>query len=144
MKKVAVQLPAVAREAPVEERYSLELEVLGEIAEIVEVDGSSAASFLTEAKDADALITSWGINIDHEIVSGLEKCVVIGVGSVGVRLVQFLLWRYLLLLHKHPDANRADERGIPFVRLLHPGADFHAFVTRKNAFPPGEKRFLLG
>lgn len=86
-RKIAVQLPAVAREAPVAERYSLELEALGDLAEIVEVDGTSAASFIAGARDADAIITSWGIRIDKQIIAGLEKCVVIGVGSVGVDMV---------------------------------------------------------
>ncbi len=86
-KKVAVQLPAVAQEAPVSERYALELEALAPIADIVEVDGSSVASFLEGARDADALITSWGIRIDKQIIAGLENCVVIGVGSVGVDMV---------------------------------------------------------
>ncbi len=86
-KKVVVQLPAVAREVPVSERYSLELEALDSIAEIVEVDGSSAGAFIQGARDADALITSWGINIDQQVIKGLDKCVVIGVGSVGVDMV---------------------------------------------------------
>ncbi len=86
-KKVALQLPAVAREAPVSERYSLELEALANVADIFEVDGSSPSSFLAGAHDADALITSWGIKIDQEIIRGLNKCVVIGVGSVGVDMV---------------------------------------------------------
>lgn len=86
-KKVAVQLPAVANEASVAERYSLELEALAPVADIVEIDGSSSASFLEGARDADALITSWGINIDKQIIAGLEKCTVIGVGSVGVDMV---------------------------------------------------------
>lgn len=86
-KKVAVQLPAVAREAPVAQRYSLELEALGDIADIVEVDGGSPASFIAGVRDADAIITSWGIHIDRQVIAGLEKCVVIGVGSVGVDMV---------------------------------------------------------
>jgi D-3-phosphoglycerate dehydrogenase len=86
-KKVVVQLPPVAREAPVSERYALELESLDPVAEIVEVDGSSVSDFLAGAHDADALITSWGINMNQEIIDGLEKCVVIGVGSVGVDMV---------------------------------------------------------
>ena len=86
-KKVAVQLPAVAKEAPVEQRYSLELEALAPVADIVEVDGSSPASFIAGARDADALITSWGIRIDQQVIAGLDKCVVIGVGSVGVDMV---------------------------------------------------------
>lgn len=89
LKKVAAQLPAVAREVPqtMEERYSLELEALGGIAEIVEVDGSSASTFIEGTRDADALITSWGIRIDKQIIAALDKCVVIGVGSVGVDMV---------------------------------------------------------
>ena len=88
-KKVVVQLPAVAREVPVAERYSLELEALGPIADIVEVEvnGSGMGSFLEGARDADALITSWGISIDQQIIKGLDACVVIGVGSVGVDMV---------------------------------------------------------
>lgn len=86
-KKVAVQLPAAAKDVPVEERYALELEALDSIARIEEIDGSSVGSFLEGARDADALITSWGIKIDRQIISGLEKCVVIGVGSVGVDMV---------------------------------------------------------
>jgi D-3-phosphoglycerate dehydrogenase / 2-oxoglutarate reductase len=86
-KKVALQLPAVAREAKVSERYSLELEALEPMAEIVEVDGTSAGAFLSGARDADALITSWGIRIDQQIIDGLDRCVVIGVGSVGVDMV---------------------------------------------------------
>lgn len=86
-KKVVVQLPALAKEASVEQRYSLELEALADIAEIHEADGSSPATFLEEARDADALITSWGIGIDRKILAGLERCVVVGVGSVGVDMV---------------------------------------------------------
>ncbi|MCZ6504290.1 MAG: C-terminal binding protein [Gammaproteobacteria bacterium] len=86
-KKVALQLPVGAREATVSERYSLELEALAPVAEIVEVDGSSAGTFLSGARDADALITSWGLIIDQQIIKGLDKCVVIGVGSVGVDMV---------------------------------------------------------
>ena len=39
-KKVVVQLPAVAKEVPLEERYAFELESLGRLAELVEVDSS--------------------------------------------------------------------------------------------------------
>lgn len=86
-KKVAVQLPAIAKTDNVAQRYALELEALEPIAELTEVQANSAAEFLEGARDADAVITSWGIRIDQEIVRGLEKCVVIGVGSVGVDMV---------------------------------------------------------
>ncbi|MBQ74320.1 MAG: 2-ketogluconate reductase [Gammaproteobacteria bacterium] len=86
-KKVALQVPAVTREGPLSERYSLELEALAPLAELVEVDGADADAFLSGASDADALITSWGIKIDKQIIAGLDKCVVIGLGSVGVDMV---------------------------------------------------------
>ena len=86
-KKVAVQLPAVAKQTPLEERYSLELEALQDIAELFEADSSSPASFIEGARDADAILTSWGIRIDRQIIAGLEQCAVIGVGSVGVDMV---------------------------------------------------------
>ena len=86
-KKVVVQLPAVAKEVSLEERYALELEALGDIAELVEVDSSSPASFMEGAHDADGIITSWGVRIDQQVIAGLEKCAVVGVGSVGVDMV---------------------------------------------------------
>lgn len=86
-KKVAAQLSVRAKQEDVERRYALELEALEPIAEIVEIDGSSVEAFLDGARDAEAIITSWGIKIDERIIAGLEKCVVIGVGSVGVDMV---------------------------------------------------------
>ena len=85
-KKVVVQLP---RQASVDlaVRYALELEALDAIAEIVEVDASTEEAFIAGAWDADALLTSWGITISRNIIESLEKCVVIGVGSVGVDMV---------------------------------------------------------
>ncbi len=86
-KKVVVQLPAIAKAKSVAERYSLELEALAPLADIVETDAATAEAFADAAADADALITSWGIRIDEQIISRLKKCVVIGVGSVGVDMV---------------------------------------------------------
>jgi len=85
-KKVVVQLP---RQASVDLRirYALELEALDAVAEIVEVDASTEEAFIEGARDADALLTSWGITISRNIIEALEKCVVIGVGSVGVDMV---------------------------------------------------------
>ncbi len=85
-KKVVVQLPGHAS-VDLRTRYSLELESLDAVAEIVEVDASSEESFIAGAHDADALLTSWGITISRNIIESLEKCVVIGVGSVGVDMV---------------------------------------------------------
>lgn len=86
-KRVAIQIPAHARKGSVEQRYALELEALAPIADIVEIQSSTPAEFLEGAKDVDAIITSWGIHIDRQIISGLTRCAVIGVGSVGVDMV---------------------------------------------------------
>jgi D-3-phosphoglycerate dehydrogenase len=86
-KKVVIQLPAIARAADLRERYSLELEALDPLADLVEVSSANPAEFAAGIRDADAIITSWGVRIDSQVIAGLEKCVVIGVGSVGVDMV---------------------------------------------------------
>ena len=85
--KVVVQLPRIAKAESVAQRYALELEALAPLAELVEVQADTAAEFIDGARDADALITSWGVRIDRQIINALERCVVIGVGSVGVDMV---------------------------------------------------------
>lgn len=96
-KTVAVQLPSFAKPQSIEERYALELEALAPIADIVEVKADTPAEFAVGAKDADAIITSWGIHIDNTIISQMTRCRIIGVGSVGVDMV---------------DINAATEAGI--------------------------------
>ncbi|MCY4656256.1 MAG: C-terminal binding protein [Gammaproteobacteria bacterium] len=86
-KKVAMQLPRRAAVANLEERYALELEALAPVADIVEVESPTPEAFAKGAKDCDAIITSWGIHINKTIIDKLDKCVVIGLGSVGVDMV---------------------------------------------------------
>jgi len=86
-KKIAVQLPVQAKPISTRQRYALELEALDGIADIHEVAAATPEEFAEGARDADAIITSWGITIDRTIIERLEKCVVIGVGSVGVDMV---------------------------------------------------------
>ena len=86
-KKVAMQLPRRAAVANLEERYALELEALAPVADIVEVESPTPEAFAEGAKDCDAIITSWGIHINKTIIDKLDKCVVIGLGSVGVDMV---------------------------------------------------------
>ena len=84
-KKVGIRLPKYAQ--TVAQDWSWELEALAPIADIVEVHADTPAEFIAGVRDADALLTSWGMRIDAEIIGGLEKCAVIGVGSVGVDMV---------------------------------------------------------
>ena len=86
-KRVGIQLPKQAQNQTIEKRYALELEGLSGIADIVEVRADTPEEFVAGVTDVDAIITSWGLRIDRRVIQGLEKCVVIGVGSVGVDMV---------------------------------------------------------
>lgn len=89
-KKVVVQLPGSARIASgsLASRYKHELEALRPAGiRLVEVQTSTEDELIEGSRDADALITSWGIKISKRVIAGLDRCVVIGVGSVGVDMV---------------------------------------------------------
>jgi len=86
-KKVVAPLPPRLRPGTVDERYQRQLSVLGEIAEVQEVQATSTEALIEGARDADALMTSWGVQITREVIEGLEKCVTIGLASVGVDMV---------------------------------------------------------
>ncbi len=86
-KRVGIQLPKQARNQTVEERYSLELEALAPIAEIIDIPADTPSEFAAGVQDMDAIITSWGLQIDSEVINNLKQCAVIGVGSVGVDMV---------------------------------------------------------
>lgn len=67
--------------------YEMEREALDPIgAEIVEVAAESEDEFIDAARDADALIGR-GRRITRRIIENLDKCVVIGLGSVGADTV---------------------------------------------------------
>src|SRR5215831_10899084 len=84
---VAIRVPKQARDQTSEHDWSYEQEALGPIADIVEIEANTRAEFIEGVRDADAIMTSWGMRIDAEIIRALQRCVVIGVGSVGVDMV---------------------------------------------------------
>ena len=86
-KKVGVQLPKQAQNQTVEQRYALELEGLSRVADIVEIRADTPGEFAAGVRDVDAIITSWGLRIDKQVIDSMRQCVVIGVGSVGVDMV---------------------------------------------------------
>jgi D-3-phosphoglycerate dehydrogenase len=83
-KKVVAQIPGTGRKGDVAERYAMELEALSPIAEIHEVVAENEEEFIKGARDAEAIMTTSGILISGNIISQLDKCIVIGAGSVGV------------------------------------------------------------
>jgi D-3-phosphoglycerate dehydrogenase len=86
-KRVGIQLAKQAQNQTLEQRYSLELEGLAKLADIVEIRADTPAEFAAGVRDVDAIITSWGLRIDAQVIDNLKQCVVIGVGSVGVDMV---------------------------------------------------------
>jgi D-3-phosphoglycerate dehydrogenase / 2-oxoglutarate reductase len=86
-KRVGIQLPRQAQNQTVEQRFALELEGLEPVADIVEIRADTPAEFAAGVADVDAIITSWGLRIDRQVIESLKKCIVIGVGSVGVDMV---------------------------------------------------------
>ena len=86
-KKIGIQLPRQANPEAVKIRYALELEALEPYAEIIEIDAATPEEFAEGVKDMDAIITSWGFRLDAALISKLNHCVVIGIGSVGVDMV---------------------------------------------------------
>jgi D-3-phosphoglycerate dehydrogenase len=86
-KRVGIQLAKQAQNQTLEQRYSLELEGLAKVADIVEIRADTPAEFAAGVRDVDAIITSWGLRIDRQVIDNLKQCVVIGVGSVGVDMV---------------------------------------------------------
>lgn len=87
-KKVVITLPGVAKAPSIAKRYELELEELAYVdADLVEINTLDESELIAAAKDADGILTSWGIPITAHVISQLEKCVVIGVGSIGVDMV---------------------------------------------------------
>ena len=86
-KLVAMQLPPRAHVTALSERYALELEALAPVADLIEVPSPTPSAFAEGAAGADAIITSWGVLLDETVISKLQKCVVIGLSSVGVDMV---------------------------------------------------------
>jgi D-3-phosphoglycerate dehydrogenase len=86
-KRVGIQLPKQAQNQTVEQRWALELEGLAPVADVVEIRADTPAEFAAGVADVDAIITSWGLRIDRQVIENLKRCVVIGVGSVGVDMV---------------------------------------------------------
>ena len=87
-KKVLVLLPAVAKAATIAIRYELELEALEPIgAELVPMDAWDEDRFVEQAQDVDGVLTSWGIPLQRRAIEALQRCVVIGVGSIGTDMI---------------------------------------------------------
>ena len=86
--KVMVQSQVGVSYDLADSRYEIEREALDAVgAEIVEVPAKDEAEFIAAVKDdADALIAR-GRRISRNIIESLNKCVVIGLGSVGADTV---------------------------------------------------------
>ena len=68
-------------------RFALELEILSGLGDFSQIDARDRDSFLEALSDADAVITTWGVRYDRELISRMKKCRIIAVGAVGVDMV---------------------------------------------------------
>ena len=67
--------------------FTFEMEGLqGVDVQLMEANAMSDEEFLETAKDADALIVR-GMPVSEKVISGLEKCKIIALGSVGTDIV---------------------------------------------------------
>jgi len=72
-KRVGIRLPRHVTPQSTEQRWTHELEALAPIADIIEIHADTPAEFAAAAGDLDAIITSWGIRIDQEIIGALKR-----------------------------------------------------------------------
>lgn len=86
-KKVGVCLPGIGRAGSLDERYELELESIAPVAELVEIKPGNEQELIAQLGEVDALLTSWGVAITRTVIESLDRCSVIGVGSIGVDMV---------------------------------------------------------
>ncbi len=86
-KRVAIKLPSGAELTGQNARYAPELEALAPIADLVDVPGHTADEIVKAAANCDAIITSRSIYISRDVIRRLDRCLVIGVGGVGVDMV---------------------------------------------------------
>lgn len=82
---VAMMLPVRYRAEDLKARYAVESEELDSIADLEEVLSEDGLS--DYLKNADAILTSWGVEFNAEFIAQLRNCKIIGVGSVGVDMV---------------------------------------------------------
>jgi len=86
-KRVGIRVSKQAQTTMTPGDWSLEMEELGPVADIVEIKADTPEEFAKGAEDVDALMSSWGLRIDKQIIGALKQCLVIGLSSVGVDMV---------------------------------------------------------
>ena len=85
--KVVVQRPEGTKSLFGSNTYEMERDALDPIgAEIIEIDAATEEEFLDAAREADAVI-GHNRRITQKIISGLARCRIIGLGSVGADTV---------------------------------------------------------
>lgn len=70
-----------------ERRFAIELEILKGLGDLSQVDRNDHESFMSAVERADAVITTWRVKFDREVISKMRQCRIIAVGAVGVDMV---------------------------------------------------------
>jgi len=83
--RIAVCQPRIAAKATFAEQYAIELQEFADLdSEFFEAPYQEPEAFATEIEKADAVITSWGVKFDADLLGKMRSCIIISVGSVGV------------------------------------------------------------
>lgn len=87
-RRVGVALPGVARALPSGNPYAVEeKEASRHGLELVEITSFEEDDLIEQARSLDGVLTSWGVRFNRRVLESLERCVIVGVGSVGVDMV---------------------------------------------------------
>ncbi len=87
-KRVGAALPGIAATKAGDRPFALEeAELARHGIALVEIKSRKAADLIEEARGMDGMLTSWGVRFSREVIEQLDRCIIIGVGSVGVDMV---------------------------------------------------------
>ena len=87
-RRIGVALPGVARATREGNPFAVEqAEAQKHGLELVEITSFETDELIDQTRELDGILTSWGVRFDRQVISALERCVILGVGSVGVDMV---------------------------------------------------------
>jgi len=86
---IAYARPASREEATLDAaaRYAIEHDTLHGLGEVTAVDYRDERLFAEVVCAADAVMTSWGVNFDRDLIATMKRCRVIAMAAVGVDMV---------------------------------------------------------
>ena len=127
-------------------RYAIETEALQGLGEVSAVDFRDERAFAEALRSADAIITSWGVRFDREVLEGMKRCRIIAMAAVGVDTVDLdAATDAGIVVTNVPDTfieEVADHAMMLLLAAARRTKQVHAFAAEDN-WPEG-RRLLMG